>query len=313
MVAIHINRDLLVRSARLDILVLKANEPRFSDSISLRFDCCGVTHLRSNSILLVSTDRIISTDESSEWMSKFKSMLERTRNENDNSSVIIVCHSYGCPFVQYFLKRSDLVDQKWKDTNVRALVGVAGAWAGHYRTLYKYIGDERDDLLTNLFPQIRRVERTFSSTSYLLPRGEIWRNHVLVRTPKRNYTANDLEALFDDMHEEDLLEKYRDARKAWGTFEHPGVELHCISGKGFPVPEKVTLNGPSFIADATSKMHYGDGDGRLHIISQRACREYASQRLDKQFSYQEINYEHIPLVQERGSLDHILSVIESIV
>lgn len=89
--------------------------------------------------------------------------MERTRDENGNSSAIIVCHSYGCPFMHYFLSRA--VNQAWKDTNVKAIVGVAGAWGGHYRTLYKYIGDANDDLLTMVFPQVKNSNRLTNKRS----------------------------------------------------------------------------------------------------------------------------------------------------
>lgn len=145
----------------------------------------------------------------------------------------------------------------------------------------------------------------------MLPRPEIWKDHVLVRTPRRNYTADDYEALFDDMQEDDLLEKYRDARKYW-RFEHPGVDVHCISGRGLLVPESVTLAGDRFDAGITSVLHYGEGDGRLHLVSMRSCRLFEAMRTDKRFSYQELEFEHSALVRDARAVRRILEVIQNI-
>lgn len=242
-------------------------------------------------------------------MAKFKYLLEKSRNEN-NRSAIVVCHSYGCPFIHYFLVNK--VDQSWKDEHVKSLIGVAGAWSGHFKSLYRFFGTDMGDLLDVVFPRVRDVEQTFTSVSYMLPQPQLWKGHLLLKTPQRSYTTDDYEDLFRDMGREEMFEKYKDARVAWGNFDHPGTDLHCITGAGYPVSEAVTFAGDEFTADARSTLAYGNGDGRLHEKSMQSCLNWKDARPDKRFNYEEQHYSHMGLITEKGSVDRIVQIVETI-
>lgn len=212
-------------------------------------------------------------------------------------------------FIHYFL--SNRVQQDWKDRNIRAIIGVAGAWGGHFKALYKFYGNENDEPINMLFPRVVPVERTFSSLPFLFPRPNVWKNHVLVRTEKRMYTTNDYEELFKDMNNYELLEKYRDAKAAWGpSFDHPGTDLHCISGVGFGVTESVAFRGDAFQGGLFPGLIYGPGDGHLHLKSMAGCKLFKELRPDKLFSYQEVKATHMALFQEKEAIDAIIDIID---
>lgn len=255
-------------------------------------------------------------DESGSWLVKFKDLVERSYGENENSSVIILCHSYGCPFVNYFLSRQ--LEQEWKDKYIRAMVGVAGAWSGHFKSLYRYLGVEHDDLLSFLFPRIVNAEKTFSSTAFLLPRpGTLWDNHPLVQTFNKNYTVNDLKDLVSHLNEPELLEKLKDSERAWGpTFDPPGTELHCITGKGFPTSQSVQFEFPKPGQTVYNvwKLIYADGDGRVPTQSMNSCLLWKEnvQSAGKKFSYREFNFNHMDLIQNPVAITEVMNLISSI-
>lgn len=255
-------------------------------------------------------------DESESWLLKFKNLAQKSYEENNSSSIIILCHSYGCPFINYFLSRE--LEDSWKEKYVRAVVGVAGAWSGHFKSLYRYFGTEYDDLLTLLFPGVVNVEKTFSSTAFLLPRPDTtWNDHPLIQTFNKNYTPADLKDLVTQINEPELLEKLKDAERAWGpTFDPPGTELHCITGKGFPTSQSVQLGipkpGQNF--HTSWKLIYGDGDGRISSQSMNSCLLWKEkvESKGKKFSYRELNYNHMDLIQDPSAISELINLIESI-
>lgn len=239
--------------------------------------------------------------------------MERASAENKNSPVIILCHSYGCPFVNYFLSRE--LEKSWKDNYIRAVVGVAGAWSGHFKSLYRYFGVEYDDLLTLIFPGVVNAEKTFSSTAFLLPRPDTsWNHHPLVQTFNKNYTVTDLKDLVTQMNEPELLEKLKDSERAWGsTFDPPGTELHCITGKGFPTSQSVMFDFPK-PGPTSWKLIYGDGDGRISSQSMNSCLLWKEkvESAGKKFSYRELNFNHMDLIQNPISINEIINLLDSI-
>lgn len=61
-----------------------------------------------------------------------KILVEKAYADNDNTPIILICHSMGSPNMLYFLNRQK---QAWKDKYIRALVTLAGVWGGTVRAM----------------------------------------------------------------------------------------------------------------------------------------------------------------------------------
>lgn len=62
-------------------------------------------------------------------------MIEDTYRENGNTPVVLIAHSMGGPMCLHFLHQQA---QKWKDTYIRALISLSGAWGGSTKAIKVY-------------------------------------------------------------------------------------------------------------------------------------------------------------------------------
>lgn len=67
-----------------------------------------------------------------DYFNSVKSLTEETYKINDNTKITFVCHSMGCPVMSYFFNQQT---QDWKDTHVKALVSLGGAWGGAVKAM----------------------------------------------------------------------------------------------------------------------------------------------------------------------------------
>ncbi len=118
---------------------------------------------------------------------------------NGKQRVVLVVHSMGAISSLFFLTK--YVDQSWKDTYIRSYVSIAGAWQGAAKSVKAFASGDNEGIIIDRDIWDRAGQRTSPSTAWLMPNpSEIWtKEDVLVVTDKRNYSAFDYKALFDDM------------------------------------------------------------------------------------------------------------------
>ena len=226
--------------------------------------------------------------------------------------MIIICHSYGCPFVHYFL--TEKLEEGWKNRYVRGVIGIAGAWAGNFHALHKFLSIEPHDLLSKLVPGIMRTERTFTSNISLLPRVKVWKDVVLIRTKEKNYTANDMEQILHASNNgRHFVDALKQISKTSDRFPAPGTDLHCISGKGIPTRSALVLETAFWAPDAVSKVELADGDGCLLLRSQSSCRLWKEETESSghEFTYKEMSLSHMQLIQDKEAISYTMKLIRS--
>lgn len=241
--------------------------------------------------------------------------MERVKRENGGLPLIIICHSYGCPFVHYFL--TEKLERGWKQRHIRGLIGVAGAWAGHFHAFYKYLTDEPYDLLSGLVPAMRPIERTWSSNLFLLPRLKLWGQQVLLRTRLTNYSARHMHHILrtSNYANPHFLHQVHSLSDAGDSFPAPGIDVHCISGKGIATKAALVLDSDEWDAGraaASKQVDFADGDGCVLLHSQRACRLWKeeTEAEGRRFRYTELeNLSHMELVQTEAGMTAVRRAI----
>ena len=130
---------------------------------------------------------------------------------------------------------------------------------------------------------VRDEQRTGSSNAFLLPSRDLWGpNEVLVTTPKRQYTVNDYDALFEDLGFHDGVYLRRNVENlTYPVADHfPNVTVYCLHGSGVDTPESFKFSDGQF-PDAQPTTTNGDGDGTVNLRSLRACEMWSKRQVYK--------------------------------
>jgi hypothetical protein len=160
-------------------------------------------------------------------------LIENTFEINNQTKVHLLSHSYGAPFLNYIL--SDVVTQEWKDKYVASFIPMGGAHDGSFNTLGVYssleLSSEAPSWVNSAY---RRLSASLSSAAWMVP--SVGRSkHVIIKTPRNNYTIDDLPKFFRDLNQTNIYELYRSLsihKKA----KVPNVPVHCIYGFNVSTP-----------------------------------------------------------------------------
>lgn len=240
-------------------------------------------------------------------MASFKSLIEETMRQNSKKPVVLLCHSMGCTFTYYFLRQQT---QEWKDEYVRALFITATPWDGNFKYLYSFF-ERDDDLGTQLYPQIREAERTWSSLTFLMPHQRLFGRDVLIQTSSKNFTSYDYEELFNLLDNTNAYEMWSQTSKLLGNFEHPEVDIICIGGIGAASLSRVVYDGE--LLHGRKTLFYEDGDGILLAKSMRGCQRWSnSSRTGKMFAYREFPTTHMGIIQDREPVNYIYETLRDL-
>lgn len=74
-------------------------------------------------------------DEQSEYFKNLKKLIEDTYAANGNKKVVLLVHSLGALMTLTMLNQQS---QSWKDTHIRAMISLAGAWGGSAKAVKVY-------------------------------------------------------------------------------------------------------------------------------------------------------------------------------
>ena len=132
------------------------------------------------------------------------------------------------------------VDQAWKDKHIRALVSLAGPWAGTVRSLKVYaFGDDLGSFWVNT-KSLRTQERSNPSLLWLMPSPLLWpaASEVLVQAANVNITTANMKDFFYTFGRADGWEMYKDTKDLSAKLEAPNVDVFCLHGSGIPTTSK---------------------------------------------------------------------------
>ena len=243
------------------------------------------------------------------YYSDLKDLIETMYTENGNTKVTIVVHSMGGPVSLYFFTSISEITQEWKDKYIHSYIPLSGAWAGGNELVYSEINgrdllEDVEFISTNLLT--KPIIRSFPSTAWLLPPASVWNTEVIVKTPTRSYTANDYEALFEDMGFPEGYTMYQNLQHINSGWPAPNVPTHCFYGVGQQT-EVQFIYDDGFPDEEPVEIIYGDGDGGVNIESSQVCHRWANSEYP--FEYTEFSVNHRDILKDEA----VLSVIGIIV
>ena len=253
------------------------------------------------------------------YYNNVKSLIEEMYTSNGGRKVTLVSHSMGCPVTLFFL--NNVVTQQWKNTYIYAFIPIAPAWAGSNEILQFQISGQLPSRLTPVVQQVcnfpsnfvlrlRATLRTLESISWLLPKPSVWGNTTLVTTPKRNYTANDYQALFQDMGYPQGFKMYTGISVINAGFTAPNVPVYCFYGTGVQTAE-IFVYDQGFPDSQPTRIVNGNGDGTVNLKSAEVCLKWKNEQtyfVSKSFS----GAGHLAIVQTTAVLQAVEVVVTSL-
>ena len=229
------------------------------------------------------------------YFHQLKSMIENMYNSNSGTKVTLVVHSMGGLVSLHFLTGFSGVNQAWKDTYIHALVTLNGPWAGTVFVLQTVISGfhKTPDLLLFASKLIDKfalpLTRSFESIPWLFPKSSVFGNQILISTPAKDYTANDLKELFRKVGYTNGYRFFQRVQAINPNLPAPNVPTYCFYGNKVKTPSKLTysknFNGKTNTVGLRPRVTNGDGDGTVNIESARVCHKWSSMPSKYPFRY----------------------------
>ncbi|GAB1600840.1 group XV phospholipase A2-like [Argonauta hians] len=247
-----------------------------------------------------------SPNEFEEYFKIFKELVEETYKTNNNSKIVLVAHSMGCPTMLYFLNRQSVA---WKDKYIRMMITISGVWGGAVKPLRLMVSGDNLGIAVLKQNVIRTYQRTASSTAWLMPYDTFWKaDDILVSRPGRNYTVNDYELLFHDLNYTTGYEMRKDTENLVKDFRPPGVEIHCIHGVNVDTP--ATYQYDEGFPNSDPKIIHGPGDGTVNMQSLLGCLRWKGKQKQSIYHYTIKDKDHLAILKSQQLLDLIEQIIK---
>ncbi|KAM9377900.1 lysosomal phospholipase A and acyltransferase [Pholidichthys leucotaenia] len=243
-------------------------------------------------------------NENKDYFLKLQQMIEEMV-EKAGEPMVLIAHSMGNLYTLYFLNQQP---QSWKDKYIKAFISLGAPWAGVAKTLRVVISGDNDQIPVISSLRIRSQQRTAVSTNWLLPYPSAWpKDQVLVQTPTANYTVQDYQRLYSDIHFEDGWMMRQDTEQLVTDLTAPGVAIHCLYGTGFPTPEAFQYS--SKFPDVEPTVRTGEGDGTVNLRSALRCKQWVGKQ-KQPVSLQELpENEHVKMLSNISTVDYIKKVL----
>jgi len=270
-------------------------------------------------------------NEHGEYFTQVKGLIEETFERNNQTQVVLVCHSMGSIMMHYFLQQQT---PAWKEKHIRALVSVAGVWGGTARALKVFaVGDNLDSWFLNSKNLL--WERTNPSLAWLMPQQGFWSDdEVLVETEKKNFTRRNLGEFFDGYKEHNMAMMVDDTKGLLGGLPPPQVEVFCIHGSEVNTTERVIYPPGSFPPSLAARRQQpqpssnksnnlkwwpfptepslvkGDGDGTVNIRSLKGCLKWdgAQEQAVHHKVFKGIN--HVDMLRRAEPTSYVVDIID---
>lgn len=246
-------------------------------------------------------------NELSEYFDQLKQLIEKHYINNNYRPVTIICHSMGCLNSVYLLNRQS---ENWKQVYVKRMIALAAPWYGSFKAITSMLyGDNLGIPFLSQY-KLQALQSTFPSLMYLFPREPAFnKSEVLIQTPTKNYSLENLEDLFVDTKLLDQREMWIDTKAIAGNLTAPNVELWCLYGMDYETPSKVIYKD-SFNTSKYSEIE-GAGDGTVNLNSLRACEHFSSQQEKPVYTRMFRNTDHIGILRKPAPAsfisEHILT------
>jgi len=231
-----------------------------------------------------------------------KNLIETAFDMNDQTKVVLMGHSSGPFMIQSFLAS---MPQDWKSKYVQACVTVSGEWAG--QGLFISLSTMGWNPLNYNFLETRYISETWLNVLSQYPAPLRYGDQPVLQTPLRNYSASQVMDIFHDAGLEILEAVYPVMQKVLPNPypTHPGVNLYCLYGSGFPTVIGPVYNTPSFNVMPSGNILV-NGDTNQEYQTNTACLEWANSTTFSFLSEEFPGITHGGMASDPGVLSRIV-------
>lgn len=236
------------------------------------------------------------------FINNLKQLIEFTYTKNSNKTVHLISHSTGGSMVLYFLSQQN---QLWKDQYINSWISLSGNIAGEVDNIENII----QGFLTPLVP--RNVIQSWDFFAWRLPEPYVYGSQrIIIQTPLKNYTSNDILELLNDMNATGLSRIYPQASSILGQLPPPNVNTYCFYGVNISTAIGYRLKSSDFDHTKLETIH-GWGDGEQDDTTNMSCQLWKD-IMDKKYKLIWKGFDRISHLELVGN-NHVLEEIDQII
>ncbi|RTG90693.1 lysophospholipase III [Schistosoma bovis] len=249
-------------------------------------------------------------NENGEFFNKLKALIEETYENAKQRPVVLLPHSMGCLFAQWFLKKCDI---PWKKKYIKSLVFSSCPFGGSVKTVKIEASGDNFGVFLRSPLSFRHVQRSMPSLPFLFPDSRLWpSSEPLIITPTTNYSSADYERFFKDINYTIGYQMWKDTHSLVDGLEMPtGIDdIYCIHGSRLSTTEKISYSAPSYFysgfPDQVPLLIPGDGDGTVGIRSLEYCKNWPGIKY-----YILPGAEHVRILSDVRHINIILKILNA--
>lgn len=232
-------------------------------------------------------------------------MIEETYILNDNKSSVVICHSMGCLFSLYFLQHQP---QAWKDKHIKTWIAVAAPFGGAVVALKSLMAGSNLEIVFYDDKRFIPLIRSYSSVAFCLPHPQIFKDRPIFSINGTSYTARDIPLLLDKLEDKTPSRLYHHTQGLISDFRHPGVDVHCLSGKSVKTLQSIHFTKHSHFPKKHKK-RFADGDGTVNAESSNACLLWVNEK-GRYFHARSFHHVgHLGILWHHGFLSYISDLL----
>lgn len=220
--------------------------------------------------------------------------------------VFLIGHSLGCLHVLHFLLRQP---QSWKDHFIDGFISLGAPWGGSIKAMRILASGDNQGIpiLSNI--KLKEEQRITTTSPWMLPAPHVWpEDHVFISTPNFNYTVQDFERFFTDLHFEEGWHMFLQSRDLLERLPAPGVEVYCLYGVGRPTPHTYIYDHNFPYKDPVAAL-YEDGDDTVATRSTELCGQWQGRQSQPVHLLPMNETDHLNMVFSNKTLEHINAIL----
>lgn len=240
-----------------------------------------------------------------QWQSMMVALVEETYSLNNDTKVTLLSHSMGCLYSLWFLNQQPVA---WKDKYIKQWIPTSGVFGGAGSGIKQLVSGDAEMVPGVSSLTVRGEQRSYESSMILAPTPQVWDDFPLVRTPTKNYTASDYEALFAGAKFEHGFERWTLLANLTSNLDHPEVNVVHMYGTGVDTPTAFSYKVDGQFDDSPTVIN-GDGDGTVPLASLESVSKWSS---NAKYTFKSVTYtgqNHAGVVKFKDYISHVLKLL----
>lgn len=248
-----------------------------------------------------------------DYYDKLKVLIEDSFVINGNKQVIVMTHSMGGPVALYFLNK---MTADWKLKYLKAFIPIAAPFGGCPSILQSMISGYNFGIPVFPHDYFWPVQVNSPSGVFLLPDSKVFGNEVLVQTPTKSYSANDMKKLVSDLQNAQVIEFFEKVQaNSLQTLTPPMIDTYTFYSTGTQTAVSYSWNAE--LKQGTSNpvptvAMYAPGDGTVPISSAQVSDTWMGVHQAGGFKLQNTllyNLTHLGMLSDSSAVAQIVNLV----